>query len=112
MRVWENANRKIVFDENSVSNDDYIRVELAAPGNAPLEVGTYTGVRYLPTATNPGLLVISDGLACGPVHGHFTVHSIERDPVTGRMTDVDLEVEQRCGAPDAPAFSAHVTLSS
>ncbi|MFD1149785.1 hypothetical protein [Saccharothrix hoggarensis] len=112
VRIWESQDGLLKFDEDSSSNQQLIRVELAAPGNAPLEVGAYTDVRTRATATNPGLVVISNGLACGPVHGGFTVHSIGRDPVTGRLTDVDVEVEHRCGAPDAPAFTARATLSS
>ncbi|MCE6993793.1 hypothetical protein LZG04_03060 [Saccharothrix sp. S26] len=113
VRVWENAEHALRFDEDSPSsNAEYVAVTLAAPGNAPLRVGTYTDVRIRPTATNPGLLVVSRGLACEPVHGSFTITGIERDPVTGRLTDVDVEVEQRCGAPDAPPFTARATLSS
>lgn len=113
VRVREQSvdGRALVIDGEG-DGRDYLRIQLAAPGGAPLAVGVYTDVRQQPTATNPGLLVISDGLACYPVHGSFTVHSIERDPETGRLTDVDVEVEQRCGTPDSPVFSAHATLSS
>ncbi len=86
VRVGEAQDRVLTFDEDLVDNTEFTPVELTAPGNAPLEAGTYTDVRRYATATNPGLL-----------------NSIERDPATGRLTDV--EVEQRCGAPDAPAFT-------
>ncbi|ONI88493.1 hypothetical protein ALI22I_19265 [Saccharothrix sp. ALI-22-I] len=112
VRIYEREVNVLRIDEDTVSNADYVAIELTAPGNVPLEVGTYTDVRMRSTASNPGLMVVSRGLACAPVYGTFTVNSIERDPVTGRLTDVDVEVEQRCGAPDAPAFSAHATLSS
>ncbi|GAB2986153.1 hypothetical protein GCM10027184_43070 [Saccharothrix stipae] len=121
--TWSTPEQEVRIREQSVEGGalvidgegdgrDHVRIQLAGPGDAPLRVGTYTDVRQRPTATNPGLLVIADGLACYPVHGSFTVHSIERDPGTGRLTGVDVELEHRCGAPDAPAFVAHATLSS
>ena len=121
--TWSTPEQEVGIREQSVEGGalvidgdgdgrEYLRIQLAAPGGAPLAVGVYTDVRRQPTDTNPGLLVISDGLACYPVHGSFTVNSIERDPATGRLTDVDVEVEQRCGTPDSPVFSAHATLSS
>jgi uncharacterized protein (DUF736 family) len=121
--TWSTPEQDVMVREQSVEaralvidgdgdGRDYVRIQLAAPGGAPLEAGVYTDVRQQPTGTNPGLLVIAGGLACYPVHGSFTVNSIERDPVTGRLTDVDVEVEQRCGTPDSPVFAAHATLSS
>ena len=111
VRVWE-LDGVLKFDVDSVPNADFIRVELAAAGGAPLEVGTYTDVTWRLDPAKPTLRVIAGGFVCSPVFGHFTIHRIERDQGTGQLTDVDVEVEQRCGTADAPAFRGHATLSS
>ncbi|MGM1058091.1 hypothetical protein [Saccharothrix sp. Mg75] len=111
VRVWESGG-VLKFDVDSVAGPDLIRVELAAAGGATLEVGTYTDPTWRADPAKPTLRVIAKGLVCAPVFGHFTVHHVERDPGTGALTDVDVEVEQRCGAADAPAFRGRATLSS
>lgn len=113
---WAPPEQELLIGENSrhwlrvqgESGSDFIGVELAAAGEVPVEVGTYSDVTWQPDPARPMLRVVARGLVCAPVHGSFTVERIER--TDGRLTGLDVTVEQHCGAPDAPAFRARVHL--
>jgi hypothetical protein len=109
--VWENENI-LKIDAEDESGFDFIRVELNAPGHAPLDVGDYPGARDQDsTADVPGMLVISNGLACGDVYGEFVIDRIQRDP-SGKLTALDAGFTQRCGAPDSPALHGRIHFQS
>lgn len=112
VRIWENAQNVLRLDADGTEGGYlHIGIDLAAPGNAPLRVGTYSDVRMRPTAQNPGLLLASRGLVCDPVAGSFTVRRLERDEA-GRLTGLDVDVEQHCVDATTPAFHGHLHLES
>ncbi|MEO6084037.1 MAG: hypothetical protein ABIQ18_13140 [Umezawaea sp.] len=89
----------------------YFRLELLAPGGAPLVVGEYTAQTQRPTADQGGLVLISGGLACLDVSGsRFTVERLDRDEA-GVVTALDVDVEQHCPV-GSPAFRAHLHVGS
>jgi hypothetical protein len=90
---------------------DGFALELAAPGGARLSEGTHTGVRQFPTATAPGLRVISYGKTCADPRGSFTVSGLRRG-TTGTLHGVTVTLEHRCGGDTAPALRATVVLDT
>ncbi|WP_199438971.1 hypothetical protein [Umezawaea beigongshangensis] len=98
------------IDATSDGGDGFA-LEVAAPGGARLSEGTYSGVRQFPTATAPGLRVISHGRTCADPRGSFTVSGMRRG-TTGTLHGVTVTLEHRCGSDTAPALRATVFLDT
>ena len=105
--VWEHENI-LKIDAEDETGFDYIRVELNAPGHAPLEVGSYSDVRNQDTDGSPGMRVISGGLSCGDTYGEFVIDRIERNPTTQTLVGLDARFTQRCTTPDGPALHGRI----
>jgi len=73
-------------------------LNLAAPGEVPLEVGTYTGAERFPfqASDNPGLSFSGQGRGCNTVSGSFEVLEIEYDE-NGELMKLNANFEQFCG---------------
>lgn len=111
LMVWEHENI-VKVDAAGLSNSDFIRVELSAPGRVPLEEGGYPDARNQDKAPErPGMLVVSGGLGCGDEYGEFVVDRIERDRA-GSLVALDAGFTQRCGGPDGPALHGRVHFRS
>jgi hypothetical protein len=90
---------------------DYIRIELAAPARAPLQVGRYSDVRNIAKFPDgPGMQVISGSLGCGDDYGEFVIDRIER--ADGTLVALDAGFVQSCGGPDKPAFRGRLHYQS
>lgn len=88
----------------AISGATWWSFDTAAPGNAPLAVGTYGGATRFPfqAATEPGLNLSGDGRGCNTLSGSFTVHQAQFD-AGGTPQVLDIDFEQHCegGVPAA-----------
>ena len=98
------SNPQNVLKAQAETNTGYLAVLLRAPRNAPLHVGSYSGVGYPPDHPElASVLLISNGLGCYAEDGGFTVDRIETDPATGVVTAFDGSFDQRCPGSTATA---------
>jgi hypothetical protein len=109
--VWENENI-VKIDAADPTGFDFVRVELNAAGNVPIQVGEYPDARGQDGfPDSPGMLVISNGLGCVDVYGEFVVEQIERD-AAGDLVALDANFVQRCGDPAGPALHGRIHFQS
>jgi hypothetical protein len=104
LMVWEHDNILKVDGEEGF---DFIRVELNAQGRVPLAEGVYPNARGQVNPDTPGILVISNGLACGDVYGEFIIDRLTRD-ASGTLTALDAAFSQSCGATEAPTLKGQI----
>ena len=77
-------------------------LDLAAPNNTPLAVGTYTNATRYPfqSPTAPGLTFSGDGRGCNSNYGDFEITQLEK--TDGQVTLLEVVWDQHCERPDAP----------
>ena len=97
-------------------SNDFFFLDLAAPNNLPLTVGTYTGAtRFAFQApTEPGLEFSIDGAGCDTLTGSFTVLEAVYD--ANGVVSFDATFQQFCDGSTTPAsgeirFNAHPTVA-
>lgn len=72
-------------------------LNLAAPGNAELEPGTYEGATRFPfqSIENPGLSFTGNGRGCNTSTGRFEIYEVAYDGA-GDVTALSASFEQHC----------------
>lgn len=105
-RSWHYDGRDAVFNVSrnfdngvslSVTSDTWWYLDMAAPNNVPLTVGTYSGAQRFPfqPPTAPGLNLSGDGRGCNTLTGEFTVHQAQYD--SGGIPQVlEIDFTQHC----------------
>ena len=76
--AYRNFGGGVSISFNTPSFDHFWYLDFSAPANAPLRVGTYTGVARFPfqAPTEPGLSVYGDGRGCNTLTGNFEVKKV------------------------------------
>lgn len=92
----------LFIDGGDSSGRNWLGVELAGANGAPLGVGSYTGGNFRLHPEAAGVNLISDGLGSGDGPAEFTITTLEHDPVTGRLSALDVEVTVHNGSPTGP----------
>lgn len=88
-------------------------VELAAPGNAALDVGAYENAERsgFQLQGRPGLAMTGSGRVCGSVTGRFDIYEVEYDG-SGEVTRLAVDFEQRCGLANEPPLFGSIRYRS
>jgi hypothetical protein len=77
-------------------------LNLAAPDNAEIQPGVYSGVERFPFQTpgNPGLSFSGNGRGCNTLSGGFEVEEVSYDGA-GKVLSLNANFEQHCEGVDA-----------
>ncbi|MFH0928390.1 MAG: hypothetical protein V1821_02855 [bacterium] len=91
--------------------DQYFRLEFAAPDNQPLKAGKYPNARAYPWQTfdRPGISISSTGRACEQ-QGKFTVHQVEYDAL-GDPTVLEISFIATCDGPREKLLVGKISLA-
>ena len=103
-------------DDNSIklaviTPDTSWFLDLAAPGNATLQPGTYEGAMRYPgqPADKPGLDFYGDGRGCDSLTGRFDIFEMTYDS-DGEVTALNVSFEQHCDG-KAPALRGQLSYN-
>jgi hypothetical protein len=99
----------------STSSDDTdFTVDLDAPDDAPLALGTYadtTDAGCGESQASPCLSVFGEGRGCDTESGTFTIYDISDDPL-GMLQSFAAEFIDHCGSPTVPALYGAIRWNS
>jgi hypothetical protein len=93
---------------NGINMTDWT-IELAAPGDAPLAVGTYSDAMRAAVRNNglPGLDISGHGNGCNQVFGQFTVTKVTYG-ATGQLQELEATFIQHCESVTAPPLAGAI----
>jgi hypothetical protein len=96
----------------NVVGDTFWSLDVAAPGNAELTPGKYSGAQNFPfqATDQPGLSFDGDGRGCDTVTGSFTVYQAQFD-ISGIPEKLDLTFVQHCDG-ELPAAYGELLLDA
>ncbi|MEL7536910.1 MAG: hypothetical protein AAFZ58_02635 [Pseudomonadota bacterium] len=82
---------------------DWWNLDLAAPGDAEIAPGVYSGATRFPfqDVTVPGLSFTGNGRGCNTSTGSFQVFDVDYDEL-GEVTSLSVDFEQFCGNSSFP----------
>ena len=99
---------------STASDDTDFTVDLDAPDDAPLALGTYadtTDAGCGESQASPCLSVSGEGRGCDTESGTFTIYGISDDSL-GMLDSFAAEFIDHCGSPTAPALYGAIRWNS